>query len=143
MFFISSHPCLLQFTGEGILSHYISCSDWVRRIPHFQTKGNTHRAVPPISFAGASSCRSFSFVQSLSSAELLGCLKLNKNAKVCKVKAQEAFKSEDCDMLLPGQNNLGHLLLNKRSTAIIVPSTISSNNNQKNLLVQGNYKTTT
>lgn len=72
-----------------------------------------------------------------------GCLKSNKNANVRKARAQGAFESKGCYMLLPGQDNLGHLLLNKSSTAVIVPSSISTKNNQKNLLVQGNYKTTT
>lgn len=73
-------------------------------------------------------------------SRITACLKLNKNTNVCKAKAQEVFKNKDCYMLLVEQNNLGHFLLNQRGTAVGVCSSIS---NRNNLLVQGNYKTTT
>lgn len=118
---------------------YSSCPGWVRRVPHFQTKGTQaelrlHRR-----------CRSPQLPLTLVGSDtelsrITGCSKLNKTTNVCKAKPQEAFKSKECYMLLPGQNNFGRFLFNKRSTAVIICSSISSNNN---LLVRGNYKTTT
>lgn len=100
-------------------------------------KGSTGRAATSHLHCRSLQLSILLFVQSLSSAESPGaCLKLNKTTNVCRVKAQEAFKSKDCYMLLPEQNNLGHVLLNRRSTAVIVPSSISSDDNQKDLLAQ-------
>lgn len=100
-------------------------------------KGSTGRAATSHLHCRSLQLSILLFVQSLSSAELLGaCFKLNKTTNVCRVKAQEAFKGKDCYMLLPEQNNLGRFLLNRRSTAVIVPSSISSNGNWKDLVAQ-------